>query len=80
MHAILGRLQPFYWWPKMFETIKEELAWCQVCQEYNWMKGEQAPLLPIIPMGMFELWGLDFMGPFPESKTGHKYVLVAIEY
>ena len=28
---------------------------------------------------MFDVWGLDFMGPFPSSK-GHKYILVAVDY
>ncbi|GJZ52330.1 reverse transcriptase domain-containing protein [Tanacetum coccineum] len=28
---------------------------------------------------VFDVWGLDFMGPFPNSK-GNKYVLVAVDY
>ncbi|GJX60490.1 reverse transcriptase domain-containing protein [Tanacetum coccineum] len=28
---------------------------------------------------VFDVWGLDFMGPFPDSK-GNKYILVAVEY
>nr|GFA86461.1 reverse transcriptase domain-containing protein [Tanacetum cinerariifolium] len=28
---------------------------------------------------IFDVWGIDFMGPFPSSK-GNKYILVAIEY
>nr|GEU62038.1 reverse transcriptase domain-containing protein [Tanacetum cinerariifolium] len=28
---------------------------------------------------IFEVWGIDFMGPFPSSK-GNKYILVAIDY
>ncbi|GJR35043.1 reverse transcriptase domain-containing protein [Tanacetum coccineum] len=28
---------------------------------------------------MFDIWGLDFMGPFPNSK-GNKYILVAVDY
>ncbi|GJV21478.1 reverse transcriptase domain-containing protein [Tanacetum coccineum] len=29
--------------------------------------------------GEFDIWGLDFMGPFPESR-GNKYILVAMDY
>ncbi|GJS90437.1 reverse transcriptase domain-containing protein [Tanacetum coccineum] len=28
---------------------------------------------------IFDLWGIDFMGPFPSSK-GNKYILVAVDY
>nr|GEX37146.1 hypothetical protein [Tanacetum cinerariifolium] len=28
---------------------------------------------------IFDVWGIDFMGPFPNSK-GNKYILVAIDY
>ncbi|GJY56405.1 reverse transcriptase domain-containing protein [Tanacetum coccineum] len=28
---------------------------------------------------VFDVWGLDFMGPFPDSK-GNKYILVAVDY
>ena len=28
---------------------------------------------------MFDVWGIDFMGPFPPSY-GHKYILVAVDY
>ncbi|GJU19933.1 reverse transcriptase domain-containing protein [Tanacetum coccineum] len=28
---------------------------------------------------VFDVWGLDFMGPFPESR-GNKYILLAVDY
>ncbi|GJW44528.1 ribonuclease H-like domain-containing protein [Tanacetum coccineum] len=28
---------------------------------------------------VFDVWGLDFMGPFPQSR-GNKYILVAVDY
>nr|GFA62113.1 reverse transcriptase domain-containing protein [Tanacetum cinerariifolium] len=28
---------------------------------------------------IFDVWGIDFMGPFPSSK-GNKYMLVAVDY
>nr|GEZ61910.1 reverse transcriptase domain-containing protein [Tanacetum cinerariifolium] len=28
---------------------------------------------------MFDVWGIDFMGPFPSSQ-GNKYILVAVDY
>ncbi|GKG34351.1 reverse transcriptase domain-containing protein [Tanacetum coccineum] len=28
---------------------------------------------------IFDMWGIDFMGPFPSSQ-GNKYILVAVDY
>jgi hypothetical protein len=33
--------------------------------------------LPLVP---FDVWGFDFMGPFPTSNTKHTQILVAIDY
>jgi len=37
------------------------------------------PLSPILVIGIFDIWGIDFMGPFPPS-FGYKYILVAVDY
>nr|GEU66486.1 reverse transcriptase domain-containing protein [Tanacetum cinerariifolium] len=39
---------------------------------------ESFPLETII-CEIFDVWGIDFMGPFPNSK-GNKYILVAVDY
>ena len=33
----------------------------------------------IIEVELFDLWGIDFMGPFPESGE-YQYILLALEY
>ena len=37
------------------------------------------PLHGILEIEIFDVWGLDFMGPFPSSK-GNKYILVGVDY
>ena len=37
------------------------------------------PLTPILEVEIFDLWGIDFMGPFPLSY-GNQYILVAVDY
>ena len=32
-----------------------------------------------MPVEIFDVWGIDFMGPFPQSH-GNKYILVAVDY
>ncbi|KAJ9557611.1 hypothetical protein OSB04_012225 [Centaurea solstitialis] len=35
--------------------------------------------LVVIITKVFDVWGIDFMGPFPDSQ-GNKYILVAVDY
>ncbi|KAL1569890.1 hypothetical protein AAHA92_01308 [Salvia divinorum] len=37
------------------------------------------PQVPIIVCEIFDVWGMDFMGPFP-SSFGNFYNLVAVDY
>ncbi len=38
------------------------------------------PLHPIPPLGPFEKWGIDLMGPLPVTRRGHQFIVIAIEY
>jgi transposase InsO family protein len=37
------------------------------------------PQQPILEVEIFDVWGIDFMGPFPPSK-GNEFILVAVDY
>ena len=37
------------------------------------------PMRPILEMEIFDLWGIDFMGPFQPSY-GKEYILVVVDY
>ena len=37
------------------------------------------PLNSILEVELFDVWGIDFMGPFP-SSYGNKYILLAVDY
>ena len=37
------------------------------------------PLNPILEVEIFNVWGIDFMGPFPISFD-NQYILVAVDY
>ncbi|CAN6454290.1 unnamed protein product [Victoria cruziana] len=40
---------------------------------------DSMPMTPILVVDIFDVWGIDFMGPFPPS-FGHLYILVAVDY
>nr|GEZ18635.1 reverse transcriptase domain-containing protein [Tanacetum cinerariifolium] len=42
-------------------------------------KKDEMPQNSIQVCEIFDVWGIDFMGPFPSSK-GNKYILVAVDY
>ena len=37
------------------------------------------PLNPILVVDLFDVWGIDFIGPFPAS-FGYVYILVGVDY
>ena len=37
------------------------------------------PLTNILEVKLIDVWGIDFMGPFP-SSYGHKYILLVVDY
>ena len=37
------------------------------------------PLNPILIVDLFDVWGINFMGPFPMS-FGYSYILVGVDY
>ena len=53
---------------------------CECCQQVeNISKRDEMPLHNMLEVEIFDVWGTDFMGPFPHSK-GNLYILVAEDY
>ena len=45
----------------------------------NINKRHEMPLQGILVVQLFDVWGMDFMGPFPAS-FGNIYILLAVDY
>ncbi|CAA7045052.1 unnamed protein product [Microthlaspi erraticum] len=55
------------------------IAKCDPCQRKGGItKRDEMPLNPILEVEIFDVWGIDFMGPFKPSSNGHNYILVAV--
>ncbi|GKA36459.1 putative nucleotidyltransferase, ribonuclease H [Tanacetum coccineum] len=53
---------------------------CTRCQQVGGiLRRDQMPMNPILVVEIFDMWGIDFMGPFPTSH-GNVYILVAVDY
>ncbi|KAI5335638.1 hypothetical protein L3X38_025771 [Prunus dulcis] len=73
-------LQSGFFWPTLFKDAYAFVAACDRCQRTrNISSRNQMPLNNILEVELFDVWGIDFMGPFPESWK-NKYILVAIDY
>ncbi|GKA17267.1 reverse transcriptase domain-containing protein [Tanacetum coccineum] len=69
-----------FYWPSIFKDAKDYVMKCDACQRSgNISSRSEMPQNNIQVCDVFDIWGLDFMGPFPNSK-GNKYILVAVDY
>ncbi|GJR54030.1 putative nucleotidyltransferase, ribonuclease H [Tanacetum coccineum] len=80
--SITGRkvYEAGFFWPSIFKDAKDYVMRCDACQRSgNISSRSEMPQNNIQVCDVFDIWGLDFMGPFPNSK-GNKYILVAVDY
>ncbi|CAA7029362.1 unnamed protein product [Microthlaspi erraticum] len=69
-------LQSGLWWPTLFKDAASYIAKCDACQRKGGItKRDEMPLNPILEVEIFDVWGIDFMGPFKPSSNGHNYIL-----
>ncbi|RVW60077.1 putative mitochondrial protein [Vitis vinifera] len=73
-------IQSGFWWPSLFKDAHSMCKACDRCQRLGKLtRRNMMPLNPILIMDIFDVWGIDFMGPFPMS-FGHSYILVGVDY
>nr|GEV58462.1 reverse transcriptase domain-containing protein [Tanacetum cinerariifolium] len=69
-----------FYWPTIYKDAFELVKRCDSCQHQGKIsQKDEMPHNSIQICEIFDVWGIDFMGPFPSSK-GNKYILVAVDY
>ncbi|GJX34882.1 reverse transcriptase domain-containing protein [Tanacetum coccineum] len=69
-----------FFWPTIYKDAHELVKCCNSCQRQGKVsQRDEMPQNSIQVCEIFDVWGIDFMGPFPSSK-GNKYILVAVDY
>ncbi|RVW61754.1 Retrovirus-related Pol polyprotein from transposon 17.6 [Vitis vinifera] len=59
-------LQSGFTWPSLFKDAHIMCRSCDRCQRLGKLtKRNQMPMNPILIVELFDVWGIDFMGPFP---------------
>ncbi|GJY99991.1 reverse transcriptase domain-containing protein [Tanacetum coccineum] len=69
-----------FYWPTIIKEAHTLVQLCEACQKMgNISKRDEIPLNNIQLCEIFDIWGIDFMGPFPKSHK-FEYILVAVDY
>nr|GFA07636.1 reverse transcriptase domain-containing protein [Tanacetum cinerariifolium] len=69
-----------FYWPSIYKDAFDLVKGCDSCQRQGKvLQRDEMPHNFIQICEIFDIWGIDFMGPFPSSK-GNKYILVAVDY
>nr|GEW46929.1 reverse transcriptase domain-containing protein [Tanacetum cinerariifolium] len=69
-----------FYWPPIYHDAQDLVKNYDVCQRQGKIsQRDEMPQNSIQVCEIFNVWGIDFMGPFLSSK-GNKYILVAVDY
>ncbi|KAL4304006.1 hypothetical protein GQ457_10G014230 [Hibiscus cannabinus] len=73
-------LQSGFYWPTLFKDAHEFVKACDRCQRTgNISRRHEMPLQNILEIELFDVWGIDFMGPF-SSSFGNLYIFLVVDY
>nr|GEY71860.1 reverse transcriptase domain-containing protein [Tanacetum cinerariifolium] len=69
-----------FYWPTIYRDADDLVKSCDACQRQGKiLQRDEMPQNSIQICEIFDVWGIDFIGPFPSSR-GNKYILVAVDY
>ena len=58
--------QSVLWWPTLHRDCKNFVSRCERCQRLGRsLPSKEMPLILVNPSLTFEIWAIDFIGPFP---------------
>ena len=73
-------LESAFFWPTLHKDAYFFVKSCERCQRTGGItKRDEMPMKYILACEVFEVWGIDFMGPFPPSYR-FEYILLAVDY
>ena len=62
--------QSGFFWPTMYEDTKDFIRRCGACpRHWNINLRDAMPLTNNFRIELFDVWGIDYMGPFPKLKN-----------
>nr|GEU80110.1 reverse transcriptase domain-containing protein [Tanacetum cinerariifolium] len=69
-----------FYWPTIYRDAHDLVKFFEACQRQGKIsQQDEMPQNSFQVCKIFNVWGIDFMRPFPSSR-GNKYILVAVNY
>ncbi|GJW97649.1 reverse transcriptase domain-containing protein [Tanacetum coccineum] len=69
-----------FFWPTVYRDAHTMIKSCDTCQRQGKIsQRDEMPQNAIQVCEIFDVWGINFMGPF-SSSHGNKYILVVVDY
>nr|GEY57960.1 reverse transcriptase domain-containing protein [Tanacetum cinerariifolium]GEY59271.1 reverse transcriptase domain-containing protein [Tanacetum cinerariifolium] len=69
-----------FYWPTIYRDAQDLVKNRDVCQRQEKIsQRDEMPQNSIQVCKIFNVWGIDFTGPFPSSR-GNKYILLDVDY
>ncbi|GJR10245.1 reverse transcriptase domain-containing protein [Tanacetum coccineum] len=69
-----------FYWPTIYRDAHDLVTRCDACQRQGKIsQRDEMPQNAIQVCEIFDVWGIDFIGPFPSLRR-NKYILVAVNY
>ena len=73
-------LQRYYWF-KLKQDVKLHIKMCDICAaDKTPTKTPRAPMGHLKSGGPWDTLAIDYLGPFPKSESGNKYILVMTDH
>jgi len=64
----------------LLKDVERYVKCCHICQVTSKKIPESESAMKITTCGLFERFGIDFIGPLPKTEKGNRYIIVAVEY
>ena len=75
LRTIVGR----YYWPTRAKDVNLYCVTCSSCQMVGPLKPSVSQMA-IVHLQPLDMMGFDFVGRFPESPRGNKYIIIGVDY
>ena len=73
-------LQSGFYWPTLFKDARKFVLSCDECQRIgNIGKRQEIPMNYSLAIEPFDVWGFDYMRPFPSSNR-YTHIFVDVDY
>jgi hypothetical protein len=78
--STLSSLRQKYYWPGMVRDVRKWVRKCISCVKRKASQVKQGLMEIRTYSESWDTVGIDLIGPFPETKTGYKYVLIVTDF